>query len=71
MASEMGVRIGRRIKEARTEAGLKQRELADRIGEPVDGQRVSDWERALAIFGGEKRSLVAVDAYGNATVQKV
>lgn len=26
---------------------------------------------ALAIFGGEKRSLVAVDAYGNATVQKV
>lgn len=26
---------------------------------------------ALAIFGGEKRSMVAVDEYGNAAVQKV
>jgi hypothetical protein len=26
---------------------------------------------ALAIFGGEKRSVVAVDEYGNAAVQKV
>ena len=26
---------------------------------------------ALAIFGGEKRSMVVVDEYGNAAVQKV
>jgi hypothetical protein len=26
---------------------------------------------ALAIFGGEKRSMVTVDEYGNAAVQKV
>lgn len=47
MATELALRVGRRIRQARKAAGLNQRQLAEKIGEPIDGQRVSDWERGV------------------------
>lgn len=48
MAGEMTERIGARIRERRVELGMKQRELADKLGsDAIDNQRISDWERGV------------------------
>lgn len=48
MASEMAEQIGRRIRERREELRLNQRELAERLNDPVlTNQRISDWERGV------------------------
>ena len=39
-------KLGRRIAELRLHAGLKQHEIADRVG--VSPQAVSKWERGLS-----------------------
>jgi transcriptional regulator with XRE-family HTH domain len=47
--TELSVRIGRRLAQARNDLGLKQREVAARMGidPPLDAQRISDWERGV------------------------
>jgi transcriptional regulator with XRE-family HTH domain len=48
MAGELASRIGARIREAREDLGINQRQLADRIpSDAVNNQRVSDWERGV------------------------
>jgi transcriptional regulator with XRE-family HTH domain len=48
MAGELASRIGARIREAREDSGINQRQLADRIpSDAVNNQRVSDWERGV------------------------
>lgn len=45
MAAEHAALVGSRVKAAREEKGLSQRELADRIPGKADGNQVSKWER--------------------------
>jgi transcriptional regulator with XRE-family HTH domain len=45
MAAERARRIGGRIRERRDELGLKQHQLADRVGQSVTKDYVSRWER--------------------------
>lgn len=48
MAGELASQIGARIRQARLAAGMKQGELAAKIGsDAVNNQRVSDWERGV------------------------
>lgn len=48
MASEMAAHVGRRIRQRRYEMGLKQGQLAELLGgEPLNNQRISDWERGV------------------------
>lgn len=43
-SSDLAAIIGRNIRSARKDAGLNQRQLAERVG-VVDGMAVSRWER--------------------------
>lgn len=47
--TEMGRRIGSRIRQRRTELGLTQKQVAKLIREDFDKQRLSDWERGANI----------------------
>lgn len=60
MASEMAERIGLNMKLRREQLGLKQREVADRIDDPVvSAQHVSRWERAENRPGDRYLELIA------------
>lgn len=45
MAGEVALRFGQRARQRRLELGLKQREVAERMGGAVTKQHISDWER--------------------------
>ena len=60
MAGEMAERIGRNMRLRREALGLKQREVAERIDDPVvSGQHVSRWERAENRPGDRYLELIA------------
>lgn len=49
MVSETSRRIGRRLRQARVDAGMRQRDVAAAMGmdPPLEVQRISDWERGV------------------------
>lgn len=49
VVTEMGRRIGSRIRQRRTELGLTQKQVAKCIRADFDKQRISDWERGANI----------------------
>lgn len=57
--AEQTVRIGRRIAEARDEAGLTQAELAAKIPGKADGTQVSKWERGVHRPGDDTLEQIA------------
>lgn len=65
MATETSLLVGRRLQQARKEAGMRQRDVAEAMGidPPLDAQRISDWERGVNL-PGERNMAALAEALG-------